>query len=51
MNNIKRITSTVQKRNKSLKSKIEKNLPKVVNTILLGGTVFYYYPGYVGPSH
>ncbi len=44
MNNIKNITSVIQNKNKSLKSKIERNLPKVVNTILLGGTVFYSYP-------
>ena len=44
MNNIKNITSVIQNKNKSLKSKIERNLPKVVNTILLGGTVFYVYP-------
>jgi len=44
MNNIKNITSVIQNKNKSLKSKIERNLPKVVNTILLGGTVFYAYP-------
>jgi len=45
MNNIKTITSKVQKKNKSLKSKIDKNLPKVVNTILLNMTVFYSYYG------
>ena len=43
MNNIKKITSTVQKKNKSLKTKIDRNLPKVASTILLNMTVFYSY--------
>ncbi len=46
MNNIKSITSTIQKKNKSLKSKIDKNFPKVASTLVLNMTVFYSYLGH-----
>ena len=50
MNNIKSITSTIQKKNKSLKSKIDKNFPKMVNTLLVSGSSLYTYFG-SGPSY
>lgn len=45
MNNLKSITSTIQKKNKSLKLKIDKNFPKMVNTLLVSVSSFYTYWG------
>lgn len=45
MNNIKNITSAIQKKNKSLKSKIDKNFPKMINTLLVSGSSLYFYYG------
>lgn len=40
MNNIKNLTGTIQKKNKSLRSKIDKNIPQMKNIIFFNLIVF-----------